>query len=99
MATPVDLHPRAVADARAARRFYARGGAALVARFMAELDDAIARVGANPQAWPPHTHGTRVCPFRHFPFDLVYVEEPARVLVVAVAHNRRRPGYWQRRLP
>jgi hypothetical protein len=99
VATPVDFHPRADADALAARRFYARGGAALVGRFLADLDDAVARVAANPRAWSPHFHGTRVCQFRLFPFSLVYVEEPAGVLVVAVAHHRRRPGYWRRRLP
>jgi hypothetical protein len=54
VATPVNFHPRADADALAARRF---------------------------------------------PFHLVYVEEPAGVPVVAVAHDRRRPGYWRRRLP
>ena len=99
MATPVDFDRRAIADARAARRFYARVSAALAGRFMADLDDAVARVSAHPQAWSPHVHGTRVCRFRTFPYSLVYVEEPARVVVVAVAHDRRRPGYWQRRLP
>ena len=99
MATPVDFHPRADADALAARRFYARGGASLVARFLAALDDAIADIGANPGTGSPHLHNTRVWRLRRFPFHLVYVEEPAGVLVVAVAHDRRRPGHWRRRLP
>lgn len=99
MAKPVDLDPRAISDARAGRRFYARAGAVLAGRFMADLDGAIARVGDTPTAWPPHVHGTRMCRFRHFPFYLVYVEEPSWVRVIAVAHNKRRPGYWVRRLP
>jgi plasmid stabilization system protein ParE len=99
MATPVDFHPLADADALAARWFYARGGALLVARFLAALDAAVADIGANPGAGSPQLHGTRVWRLSRFPFHLVYVEDPAGVLVVAVAHHRRRPGYWRRRLP
>jgi plasmid stabilization system protein ParE len=66
---------------------------------MDELDAAIARIAAAPQMWSPHLHGTRTCPLRRFPYHVVYVEEATAVLVVAVAHNRRRPGYWRRRLP
>jgi hypothetical protein len=85
---PVDFDPRAVREARAARRWYARVSAALATAFL-----------AAPQAWPPHVHGTRAFRLRRFPYHLVYVEQPTGVLVIAVAHNRRRPGYWRRRLP
>lgn len=99
MSTPVEFDPRAIDEARAARRFYARVSATLATRFMAALDDAVDRVYQFPQACSPHRHGTRICPLRRFPFSLVYVEQPTRSLVVAVAHHKRRPGYWRRRLP
>ncbi len=96
MATTVSFLARAVEDARQARRFYARRSVTVAARFMDALDEAVARISANTQAWTPHLHGTRAC---RLPYHLVYVEEPAGVLVVAVAHDRRRPGWWRRRLP
>jgi plasmid stabilization system protein ParE len=99
MATPVDFHRLAEDEVLAARRYYARFGAALAARFLAALDEAVARVGANPAMWPADVHGTRACRLRKFPYRLVYVEEPARVLVLAVPHDGRRPGYWRRRIP
>jgi hypothetical protein len=34
-----------------------------------------------------------------FPYRVVSLETGSDVLVVAVAHDRRRPGYWTRRLP
>jgi plasmid stabilization system protein ParE len=74
MATPVEFDRRAIEEARAARRFYARASAALAARFVAALDAAVARVYQFPQAPPPHLHGTRIRPLRRFPFSLVYVE-------------------------
>ncbi len=96
---PVEFDPRAIEEAHAARRFYARASAALAARFMAALDAAVARVEQSPQGCPPHLHGTRVCLLRRFPFSLVFVEQPTRSLVIAVAHHKRRPGYWRRRVP
>jgi len=98
MATPVDFHHLAEVEARAARRYYARSSAGLAARFLAALDDPVARVESNPALWPPDINGTRACRLRKFPYRLVYIEEVVGVLVLAVVHDRRRPGYWRRRL-
>jgi plasmid stabilization system protein ParE len=98
--TPADFHRLADAEVLAARRWYARrGGASLAARFVAALDDATARVEANPAMWPPESHGARSCRLKKFPYRLIHVERPNRVRVLAVAHDRQRQGYWVRRLP
>ena len=34
-----------------------------------------------------------------FPYRVVFLETEPEILVVAVAHERRRPGYWRARLP
>jgi hypothetical protein len=34
-----------------------------------------------------------------FPFAIVYVELDTEVLILAVAHGKRRPGYWRERVP
>src|SRR5262249_11322945 len=96
----VEFHPRAVEEARAAHRRYARVSQNLATRFVAELDMAVAAIGTNPPGYPPHLHGTRFHRLGRFPYLLVYFEVTAdRVLVIAVAHTRRRPGYWRGRLP
>src|SRR5262245_61830432 len=52
--TRLEVHPRAVAEARAARRWYARRSAAVANRFVAELDRGDAdRVGATALAALP----------------------------------------------
>lgn len=33
-----------------------------------------------------------------FPYSLIYYIEPERIWVIAVAHQHRRPGYWQERI-
>jgi hypothetical protein len=34
---------------------------------------------------------------RRFPFALIYRIKTSKVQIVAVAHDRRQPGYWRRR--
>ena len=34
---------------------------------------------------------------KSFPFYLIYRTEPTKIVVVAIAHNRREPGYWRER--
>jgi len=37
-------------------------------------------------------------PIQTFPYDVVFVELPDTLEVVAIAHNRRRPAYYLNRL-
>lgn len=98
--TPVEFHPLADREAMAARRWYYRVSPGVAAGFIANLRDTAIRIEANPHGWPRHLHGTRMCRLRNrFPYHLIYVIESTRVLVIAVAHDRRRPGYWRRRIP
>jgi plasmid stabilization system protein ParE len=43
--------------------------------------------------------GVRRILLDRFPFAVVHADEPDAIYVVAVAHLRRRPGYWLSRLP
>src|SRR6476660_5034632 len=94
----LELHPQTVAEARAARRWYVRRNVAAADRFMAELDRAMARIVTAPQQCPPYLHGTRFQRLRRFPYLVVFRETDAAIQVVAVAHGKRKPGYWKRRL-
>jgi hypothetical protein len=42
-------------------------------------------------------YSTRRFLFRRFPFSLIYFIQETSILVVAVAHGRRKPGYWNNR--
>ncbi len=41
---PLEFHPRAIEEARAARRWYARRSPAAAGRFLAELDRAMEQI-------------------------------------------------------
>jgi hypothetical protein len=55
----------------------------------------IEQIGEAPERWPAHLHGTRRFMLRRFPFSVVYRPHEDFVEVVAVAHAKRRPGYWR----
>jgi len=93
----VRLFPEAEAEVVANRRWYAQRSQAAAAAFIAEIDDAIARIGESPETWPRYRRGTRRFVLRRFPFSVVYRVEEDAVYVVAVAHAQRRPEYWRRR--
>ena len=66
-------------------------------RFRVAVEAAVALAAAMPYAGSPHRHGTRWVFPRKFPFSVVYVVEADEIVVFAVAHFKRRPGYWKGR--
>ena len=94
---PIQLHPQAVTEAQAAYRWYRDRNPIAAEAFLAELDRATEQVSENPLRWPVYRQGTRRFLLRRFPFAVVYREVGEVVQIVAVAHGRRKPGYWQGR--
>jgi plasmid stabilization system protein ParE len=45
----------------------------------------------------PYLENCRRILLHRFPFFIVYRFRQARIEIVAVAHARRRPGYWRER--
>jgi toxin ParE1/3/4 len=66
--------------------------------FAAEVESVIAQVISHPEIGAPFLAGTRRVLVRRFPFGLVYRIWEEQLVVIAVAHQQRRPGYWLRRL-
>ena len=66
-------------------------------RFEQDLRSTITFVTAHPLSGKPLTERVRKFPLRKFPYNIIYVVDEPEV-IVAVAHHRRRPAYWLRRL-
>jgi plasmid stabilization system protein ParE len=93
------MHPQAAEEAAAAREWYAARSERAAERFVAELDDAMEHIIDSPNQWPPYLRGTRQYTLRHFPYLVVYQATETTVRIIAVAHGRRKPGYWKSRTP
>jgi len=94
----VEFHPEARAEFLAEIVWYAARNVAAADRFNTELGHTLELIADAPGRWPPHVHGTRRHLVLHFPFAVVYALRGDVVFVVAVAHHRRKPGYWKSRL-
>jgi len=92
----VEVHPLAADEAEAAERWYRERNETAATRFRRELDRAVDMILERPDAWPSYLANTQRVLLRRFPFFLVYRVRDERVEIVAVAHARRRPGYWRR---
>lgn len=95
-----DLPAAAEREYYQAIRFYGRRGHPLGLRFESDVEEAFQRIAATPTRWrligggPARKYAVRV----RFPSPIVYVVQPARIFVLAVAHDRRQQGYWRGRL-
>jgi plasmid stabilization system protein ParE len=67
-------------------------------QFLLEALSAFDRIKQFPKAWHPYTQSTRRCQTRRFPYGIVYEILESEILVIAIAHMHRRPGYWRDRL-
>ncbi len=88
----------AAAELEKERLWYSERSLRAEAAFVREVEYAIASIERTPERWPQYLAGTRRYILPTFPFSIVYFEEESDVLVVAVAHEKRRPGYWRGRL-
>jgi plasmid stabilization system protein ParE len=66
--------------------------------FLLETVAAIDRIRRFPQAWHPLGNEMRRCRLRRFPYGLIYSSDEEGILILAVAHAHRKPGYWRDRI-
>jgi plasmid stabilization system protein ParE len=63
-----------------------------------DFESAVQEILRNPTMGRRLTRDVRRWPLHQFPYALIYQIRQDSILIVAVAHFRRRPGYWRSRL-
>ena len=91
------FHPDALHEYEAAVAFYEARQAGLGERFILAIEDALASVREAPNRWPVLEQDVRRRLARVFPYAILYSIEADHVLILAVMHCHRRPGYWRTR--
>ena len=97
-AAEASFHPEAVAEFDAAADWYAVRSEQAADDFVRAVHEAISAIEIRPSLWVEYLYGTRRYVLRHFPFVIVYLLNESKIMIVAVAHGRRRPGYWKKRI-
>lgn len=93
-----EFHPEALEEYRQAARWYAEREPELGLQFIGSVEDAIKRVVDAPSRWRVIEEDVRRCLTRVFPYALLYTIETDFLLIVAVMHCSREPGYWKLRV-
>ena len=94
----VTFHRLAAKELRAADSWYRQSDAAVAGRFLNAVEAAAVRIGDDPDSLPIERRHFRSIRVRRLPYRLIFERLGAdRVLVIAVTHTSRRPGYWLRR--
>jgi plasmid stabilization system protein ParE len=88
------LHEDAEAELLEAAGWYESRSAGLGHAFLGEFERCAHLIQASPAAFPVASGEVRHMLFRRFPYRVLFVAEKNRIYVLAVAHHKRRPGYW-----
>ncbi|NLO72468.1 MAG: type II toxin-antitoxin system RelE/ParE family toxin [Porphyromonadaceae bacterium] len=96
-------HPEARAELREAALWYEDREPGLGEDFYNAVDEAIARISNWPHSAPvfPRWAGTptvRSMAVSAFPYRVLYLVAQDRFVILAYAHERRKPGYWHHRI-
>jgi plasmid stabilization system protein ParE len=86
--------PPALDELRDAAAFYAaRANAELGMAFVAEFERSAGLILANPMMGAVFRGDRRRFFLRRFPYGIIYQIAADELRIIAVAHQRRRPGY------
>lgn len=77
--------------------WYYERGVHIAEAFEHEMERALNTVLKTPDQYPVYVGAWRRVLLRRFPFGIIYKNQDGVVIVIAVMHTRRRPGYWEQR--
>ena len=66
--------------------------------FLLETLKTLKLIAQFPDAWHPLSATIRRCRLNRFPYSVIYSVEDDELLVIAVAHQHRKPNHWKSRL-
>lgn len=93
----LEFHPLARQEAEVATRWYLDRSHVAADRFIDEMRLASRAILAAPLRHAAYLHGTRRYLLKKFPYLVIFRVTDETIRILAVAHGRRRPGYWKGR--
>ena len=66
-------------------------------RFRNEVAHVLDRIVEDPMLWREHPNGYRRVNCPVFPYYIPFFIRRDKIIIAAVAHEHRKPGYWKSR--
>src|SRR6516162_7231801 len=97
---PVVFHHDAETELDDAMAYYEARRTGLGLSFQAEVERVVQLIQQDPQRWAVYKNTAfRRHLLKWFPYAVYYLELDHCIWIAAVAHHKRKPGYWSRRRP
>jgi plasmid stabilization system protein ParE len=94
----VRFHEAALAELSWEVQYYAKISPKLGERFAMAVERALAIAAEFPDMGAPYRYSSRRVFPKSFPFSVVYLHRGDEILVLAIAPDDRKPGYWRSRM-
>jgi plasmid stabilization system protein ParE len=91
----VEFHPEAEQELEAAKNWYRERSDLAARAFSTDIAHAVRTIAESPHVWPEIRAGERRFTLSRFPYSILYRVRSDYLFVTAVAHQKRRPGYWR----
>jgi toxin ParE1/3/4 len=92
------FHDEAREELDQAVAWYERQRTGLGLEFLEEVRRVVAQIIIHPRRFPMTMEGAYRTSTRRFPYSIIYVPREANLVILAVMHQSRRPGYWKHRM-
>jgi len=92
------VRPEAEAEMTEAFDWYEDRFPGLGAEFLLCVDATFNTIMRNPQRFPPVYRMIRRALTRRFPYEVFFVEDDERIVILSVFHVKRNPKRWQERI-
>ena len=97
---PIVFHPRAEEELAEAVAYDESRRAGLGAEFQEQVESLVWLIRGDPERWPLHQQTScRKASLDRYPYNLFDLDLDDRIWIAAIAHQKRKPGYWKRRQP
>ena len=94
---PITVLGAANAELVEAAEYYESRSANLGVRFLAEVESALGAIATGPARASLIRNSIRRRLLPQFPYAILYRDDPNEIVVIAIMHLHRRPGYWAER--
>ncbi len=90
--------PEAEEEMSEAAVFYEAASVSLGTDFLEDVQEVVNTLRSHPELGARVDINLRRALLHRFPFSLIYSVEVDAILIVSIAHHRKRPGYWESRI-
>jgi toxin ParE1/3/4 len=92
------FHPEALTEYAEAVQYYTEQRVEVAQAFINAIEDTVYRISESPVRYAAiDDDDVRRCMARRFPYGILYTIEQDDILILAVMHCSREPGYWKSR--